>query len=368
MQDKVMLTVQDVRQETADTVSIYFDVTDAHKENYSYLAGQYVSVVADINGEEVRRSYSICTAPHEGKLAIGVKRVSGGKMSNYLNDTIKKGSTLEVHKPEGRFLVESDGNKKREHYFVATGSGITPVIAMIKDILENEARSKCYLYYGSRDEESIIFKEELDRLSQLYANQLEVLHTLSNPKKVKAKGIKGILGMKEPTWKGEVGRIDVPKFINFLELHPPLFKEQHYYFCGAGEMVAMCKRILEERDVDKKHIHLEYFTTPKSDNSLVSQNVQEAQLTAYIDDEKYEVVVPPKKTVLDALLDQGIKAPYSCTSGACSSCIAMVEKGSVEMEVRLALDDDEIEEGYILACQSHATSKELTIRFNELAG
>lgn len=359
------LKVSEKEKAASDSVIITFEVPDTIRPDFEFVSGQYLTIKADINGESIRRSYSICSAPHEEKISIGVKKIAGGKMSSFLNDMISKGDTLEVMTPEGKFVVNTEDHLEREHYFIAAGSGITPVLSMIKAVLESEPLSKCYLYYGNRNEDSIMFKDELDRLADYYKGQLEVRHTLSKPTKMKASGLKGIFGMKTTAWKGEEGRIDIAKFINFLELYPPKLSEQHYYICGPAELIMMCEEILKEKEIPKGSIHREYFTTPDSKKESVSGK-DGAKLIATINEDVYETTISKGKTVLDALIDIKANPPYSCTSGACSSCIAKVVKGAVEMEVSFALDKDEIDQGYILTCQAHPTTSELEIVYDEV--
>lgn len=364
MSSFIPLVVKKVTKETDSCVSLEFDIPEGKHDFLRYKSGQYITLKKEIDGEDVRRSYSIWTAPHEGRLAVAVKKVDGGKMSTHLNEIIQPGDTIEATTPEGRFLIRPEGAARREHYFVAGGSGITPVISMIKTVLEEEPMSTCYLYYGSRNLDEIIFKEELENLIQKYSGQLIVHHTLSRPKKKRFRGPLGWLGIKYRPWKGEEGRIDIPKFINFLEKFPPRFGEQHYYLCGPGELIAMCNRILQDRKVDKKYIHKEYFTPPEPTGADLVGVKSTMKVT--LRGKEYEVEVLPENTLLESMLTQGLNPPYSCTSGACSSCIARVLEGSVEMENNFALDDDEIKNGYVLTCQSHATTPELTVLFKEV--
>jgi len=228
------LKIDKVVNETEDTISIYFDIPADLKERYSFKAGQYLTIKADVAGEEVRRSYSICTAPHAASPAVSIKRVAGGRMSNYLHDNIKAGQTIDVLAPEGRFTVLPDAALARDHYFFAAGSGITPVMSMIQDILEHEPKSTCHLLYGSRSENAIIFRNTIDQLEKSHEGQLTVSHTISQPSKVKAKGLGGLLGKKSTAWKGQTGRIDTSKVLDFLQSNPAYNKEQLYYICGPG--------------------------------------------------------------------------------------------------------------------------------------
>lgn len=347
------MTIKKIKQETPDCVSIYFD------NKYDFVAGQYITIIANINGEEVRRSYSICTATFDDDFGIAVKKIPGGKMSTYLNEVIKVGDEIQVLAPEGSFVFKPKENAHRDHYFFAAGSGITPVMSMIRDVVEKEPLSYCYLYYGSKNEKNIIFNKEISLLEQKYQGQLTVLHTLSQPHVEK-----GLFGLfKKTTWKGEKGRIDIAKMINFLELFPPRADEQHYYFCGPAEMIQTGEQLLIERDVNSKNIHREYFNVP--DDMVKEVEGQSSVLVAHHRGKTVETIVKKGQTILDAMIDAGTDPQHSCTSGACSSCIARIKEGTAEMEVCFALDPDEVEDGYILTCQAKPTSKKIELEYTE---
>lgn len=358
------LTIQKIVNETPDTISIYFDIPSSLSSQYSFKAGQYLTIKAKVNGEEIRRSYSICTPPRAAHPAVSVKRVSGGRMSNYLHDHVKAGDTIEVMPPDGKFTILPDHDLQRDHYFFAAGSGITPIMSMIMDILEHEPKSTCHLLYGSRNEGSIIFDQKLKDLELTYEGQLNLTHTISQPTRTKAPGLGGLLGKKKTAWKGDIGRISRDKVAEFLERHPSYHQTALYYICGPGNMIDTIESHLLAEGISKDYIRKESF----------GGSIAKAESNGMMPKGKSEIIVTLKgktitlhldgsKTILDELIDKGEDPPYSCTSGACSTCIAKVTRGSVTMDACFALDDDEVEEGYILTCQARPKSDEVEIKY-----
>ena len=358
------LKIEKIVKETEDTISIYFEIPSGLSYRYSFKAGQYLTIKAEIEGEEVRRSYSICTAPHAASPAVSIKRVKGGRMSNYLHDHIKAGQKLDILAPEGRFTVLPDSAVARDHYFFAAGSGITPVMSMVQDILEHEPKSSCHLIYGSRSEKGIIFRDMLNRLEKSHEGQLKVCHTISQPTKMKAGGISGLLGKKSIAWKGETGRIDASKVVDFLTKNPSYTNSQLYYICGPGNMISNVEKALLDQGISKDYIKKESFgggDAKSTTGGILTSGP--SSVTVKLNGEVISLSMDDSKTILDELIDLGKEPPYSCTSGACSTCIAKVTSGEVKMDACFALDDDEVEDGYILSCQARPITKEVTVEF-----
>lgn len=359
------LKVSNVKNETNDTVSITFDIPNELKENFKYEHGQYLTLKFEINGKEERRAYSMSSSPVESGITVTVKKVEGGKVSTHICNNVKSGDSIDVMEPQGRFTIALDPDVNRTFYLFGAGSGITPLISIAKTVLEQEPLSTVFLLYGNRNEDSIIFRSDLEAMENKYQNQFLVTHTLSQPKKEKAGGLGGFFKKAKISWEGEVGRIDDKSVNKFLEKNPTRSSENHYFICGPGSMIDVVEGILEGKEINKKHIHAERFTTGDSEGTKeVESTIDGAKLIVHLDGEKIETTNVKGKTVLDTLLDLKYEPPYSCCSGSCSTCMAKVIKGKVEMEACYALDDDEVEEGFILTCQAHPITSEVEIDFN----
>lgn len=358
------LKVTEVVQETEQSSSIYFNIPEELSAAYKYKAGQYLTLKFNIGGTEVRRAYSICTSPLDQKLGVNVKRVSKGLVSNHINDNVKAGDIIEAMQPDGSFGIDHDHSLKRDFYFIASGSGITPIMSILKTVLEEEPKSRCHLLYGNSNEDSIIFKEELLSMESKYAGQFFLTQTLSQPNRTKEGGLKGMFSRGKETWKGWKGRLDGKKIDTYLLENPPVSKEDHYFVCGPGAMIDTLIDHLETKGIDKKRLHTEHFVSSIPAGGAVSGGAVTSKVKVILNGDEYNVSVPPEKTILDVLIDEKCDAPYSCTSGACSTCIAKVTKGDVTMDACYALDDDEVASGYILVCQSRAQSEEVELTFD----
>jgi ring-1,2-phenylacetyl-CoA epoxidase subunit PaaE len=284
-------------------------------------------------------------------------------MSTYLNDRLKVGHGIKVMPPQGNFKVTPDHDQKRTHVFVAAGSGITPIISMIHSILEEEPMSKCLLLYGNRNRNTIIFKNTLDYLEELYKGQLMVEHTLSRPVLTRQSGISGFFKKPLIAWKGRIGRITPQLLEDCMQEHKIDRQQANYYICGPGMMIVEIDEHLKASIENHKQIHVEYFSTPEG-VIIDDEKVVEATVIATLKGEVHKLDIPTGKSILDVMIDEKLDPPYSCTSGACSSCMAKVTKGTVMMDACYALDEDEIADGYILTCQAHPTDTEVAIDFD----
>jgi ring-1,2-phenylacetyl-CoA epoxidase subunit PaaE len=357
------LTVREVVQETADAVTLIFNIPPDIQEQFQFTQGQHLTLRFYLNGKEERRSYSMSSSPVEKDLAITVKRVRGGKVSNHLCNNVKPGSAIEVMPPEGRFFTTLDADHKKTYYLFAAGSGITPIMSILKTIVEKEPMSSVFLLYGNRNEDEIIFKAALDRYAARYEGQLFVEYVLSQPKLEKPKGLGGIFSKGKPAWTGKTGRIGADMVKKFLSENPPRHKEAEHFVCGPGSMIEAVEKTLLATGVDKKQVHHEYFLS-HSTAAPVTAGLAGAKLTATLDGKKFETTVPAGKHILFALIDAKADAPYSCTSGACATCMAKVLKGETKMDACYALDESEVKNGYILTCQAHPVTEEVEITFD----
>jgi ring-1,2-phenylacetyl-CoA epoxidase subunit PaaE len=364
------LSVSHIRTETPDTRTIEFHLSDDLKERFSYQAGQYLTLRCQIGGQEVRRAYSMSSSPLEGRLAVTVKKVPQGRMSTYLCEVLKPGDVLEVAPPEGRFTVTFNPDKRRTFYFFGAGSGITPLMSLAKTALEVEPMSTIFLLYGSRDEDNIIFRDELDQMSRRYAGQLHVEYILSRPKKTEAGNFFGLFKRYSTNWNGRTGRITGRVVEQFLAENPPHTPTSDclYFICGPGNMADVVKAALLSQGVEAKQIHTEHFinATHVAGEAAIPSGAANngARLIAHLNRVRIETVVPPKATILDVLIKEKYDVPYSCTAGACSTCMAKVLQGKVRMDACYALDEEEIKAGYCLTCQAHPETDVVEISYD----
>jgi ring-1,2-phenylacetyl-CoA epoxidase subunit PaaE len=364
----IPLTIREIRQETSEAVSILFDYPPGNKEAFSFKPGQFLTIKWKSDGQEYRRSYSICSVPEDPYIAIAVKEVSKGKVSPFLARTIKAGDTLDVMIPEGKFTADFNPEKKRIIFLMGAGSGITPLMSILRTALETEPKSNVVLLYGSRSESQIIFKSELDQLSEKYKGQLYVYHTLSKPDD--SGFLKSIFGKKKSEWQGLKGRISPKHILDVLDKHPQTREPSIFYLCGPGDFIQMAERTLQTSGIKDEMIRKEFFTPPSTEHPTtqigesLKHTGKSSAVTVHLRGETIQIQVADQ-TILDTLLDQGYDAPYSCHSGACATCMAKVLQGKVEMDACFALNDQEIANGYVLSCQSHPTTSIVEITYDE---
>ncbi len=348
------IKLSEVNAETSDAKSLVFDIPEDLKETFAYKAGQYLTLKFNINGDEVRRSYSLSSAPVENKWRVCCKRVQNGLVSNHICDNLKTGDFVSIMAPDGRFVFQANEEREARYLLFGAGSGITPIISIAKEILEKEPLSTVYMMYGNTDENNVIYKEELAGLEKKFQGQFYIKHAYSS-----LAGKKGLLGgifkksnMDLPYYPGQISKETIKKLIkNYPEIN---LSKAYAYICGPGSMNEDVKEILVKEGCAKDQVHFESFggaTDGKDAVDGVSGNA-----TIELDGNKIELDLDGSKTILDALLDKGYDPPHSCCSGACSSCMAKLVEGKVVMEVSHALDEEDIEDGYILTCQAKPTT------------
>ena len=349
------LSVSGIRRETADCVSISLEVPETLQEDYAYIPGQYLTLKTLLNGEELRRSYSICSSPMDGELRVAVKKVPDGLFSTFANENLKVGDALDVMTPMGNF--HSDINPTNAKYYAAfaAGSGITPIMSILKTVLYQEPKSHFTLFYGNRATDSIIFREAIEALKNIYLGRLSVHH---------------ILSQEFNTSDLFTGRISKEKCQTFFEKILDVTEVDEFFICGPQEMNEDIRDLLLERGIDRKKIHVELFTTgiaKKQVKKAIASDQPgfEAQVQITLDGNTFEF--PLRSTgdsILDAALKAGADLPFACKGGVCCTCRAKLSQGQVEMDVNYALEPDELEAGYILTCQSHPTSKRVVVDFD----
>ena len=346
------LKVKEIVKETNDTVSVSFQVPEDLKEAYAFIPGQYLTLKLTINNEEQRRSYSICSSSAED-ITVAVKRVENGLVSSYLNEVLKENDEMEVMTPEGNFTLETGQAKKRKFVGFAAGSGITPIMSMIKELSMDETETVFTLFYSNKMENDVIFKHQLD---QLAGNKLKINYIYTRQK------------LNNPLLEG---RIDKSKATELIKADLSCLNADAFYLCGPEEMIFNVKSALEEFGVLKTKIKFELFTTPvlmaeKPKQQEADENFDgEALVTVIYDDEEIDFNLNKDgDTILDAAMDNDVDVPFSCKGAVCCTCKAKVTEGKVTMDANYALSDQEVEDGYVLACQSHPASAKVTLDFD----
>ena len=343
------LKIRNVIRETEQAVSLEFEIPEEARSAFSFKAGQYITIKTEVGGKEIRRAYSICTAPGEETFKVTVKEVQDGTFSVIANNKLKAGDVLEVHPPEGKFVFEPSTGKSKIYAAFAAGSGITPVLSIIKTLLQQEKHSRFVLVYGNKTPDETIFFKELLRLQAENPDRLFIEFSYSRCKEDNCL----------------YGRID-ESTVNYIIKNK--FKQDdfsRFYLCGPEDMINHVTEVLLKNDVEKEKILFELFNT-QVEGEVKSDLEGETELTIVVDDEETQLKMPKNITVLQAALDHGLDVPYSCQGGICSSCVARITEGEAEMEKNSILVDSEIEEGLILTCQAHATTPTLKVDYDDV--
>ncbi len=344
------LKVAEIKRTTSESVSIKFAVPEDLVSTFSFKEGQYITLKKEIKGESVQRAYSIWKAPYENELAVLVKKVENGVFSTYANDHLAEGDTIEVMAPQGQFVPELNSANKNHYTLFAAGSGITPIFSILKAILKTEENSTVDLFYVNKTKESTIFQQEIDALS---SENLTVYNTYTREKS------EGALFEGRMTKES----LELIKQKGVLNLDSAQF-----FSCGPEAMILDIKDFLGSHGVEESKIKFELFTTSGSDNmEEIETDITESNITITIDDDDFEYVykIEGSESILDEGIEQGLDLPYSCKGGVCCTCRAKVMEGSAKMKINYALTEQEVEDGYVLTCQTIPTSSVLKVSFDD---
>lgn len=347
--------VESVEKTTPECSIISFKIDNGLSDQFKFVQGQYLTLKAHIDGEDVQRSYSLCSAPHDNQWHVAVKKVEDGKFSTYANEVLKPGDVLQVMPPDGRFYVDIDSQLKRNYIAFAAGSGITPVYSIIKTHLEREPDSTFKLFYVNSGVSSIILREEIEALKNRFMNRFEVFHFLTREHRA------------IDFFNGRLNNEKLQKI--FTDICAPSDID-HYFICGPEDMIFVVRDFLLDQGVDKKQLHFELFTSTDSKKQVKREVREELKgLTSAITIQEGGKtfnfnIEQGSKTILEAGIEQGADLPFACKGGVCCTCRAKLIEGKVDMEVNYALEDEEVAAGYVLTCQSIPKSEKVIVDFD----
>ena len=352
------LSIADRREETRDSVSIAFAIPAELRENYRFHQGQNLTLKAEINGEEVRRSYSICSGVDDGELRVAIKRVVGGVFSNYANDQLHVGTSIEVMEPTGHFYIEIDPERQGNYLMVAAGSGITPILSQVKTILAQEPKSNITLLYGNRATGSTMFKDQLEDLKNAHMGRLNLIFVFSR---------------EQQDIDLYNGHIDAEKCQALFSRWIDVQNLTAAFICGPQQMTETVSDELIKAGTPAERVHFELFGT-KVDGAKQAQRAEAAKRETHISE--IEVIrdghrrtfelAQNSQNLLDAGNEHGAELPFSCKAGVCSTCKCKVLEGEVEMDVSIGLEDYEVKAGYVLSCQSYPLTDRVVLDFDEV--
>lgn len=342
------VTVKNITKETAHAVSVVFDIPESLQSNFTFKAGQYITIKSEVNGEEVRRAYSICSSPNSNEVKVAIKAVENGTFSVYATEKLKEGDSIDLHEPEGKFILEPQSGKN--YIAFAAGSGITPVLSMVKTVLENTSDASMTLVYGNKSEADTIFKSELEALQQEFSGRFNLHYVFSR------QNVEGSL----------FGRID-EGFTNYFVKN--IYKNVSFdsaYLCGPEEMIKTVSNTLLGSGFEESQILFELFTTSSDEEDTSEVKDGETEVTVLLDDEEITFTMKQTDNILASALRNKVDAPYSCQGGICSSCIAKVTNGKAVMVKNSILTDGEVEDGFILTCQAHPTTSKIFVDYDDV--
>jgi ring-1,2-phenylacetyl-CoA epoxidase subunit PaaE len=350
------LQIKDIRVETNDTVSIALAVPTELLADYTYEPGQYLTFKKEIDGQELRRSYSLCSAPHQNEWRVAVKQVYEGKFSTYINQHLKIGDMLDTMTPMGHFTTHASAEGKNYMGF-ASGSGITPIMSILKAVLQSNNANTFTLVYGNKNVASIIFKEEIESLKNIYIGRLQVVHVLSR---------------ERMDVELNYGRIDTEKCAQLFSRLIDINTIQEAFICGPEQMTLQVKDYLVANGMPAKNVKFELFGTGAGNAAKLKINNEPqsdlgpiSRVSIKVDERTFEIDLAYNgENILDAALRNGADLPFACKGGVCCTCRAKITEGTVKMTVNYALEKEEVEQGFVLSCQAHPTSPHVTIDFD----
>jgi ring-1,2-phenylacetyl-CoA epoxidase subunit PaaE len=350
------LKVKDIYKETKDTSVVSFEVPNELKEEFAFSHGQHLTLKTRINGEDIRRSYSLCTSPMEGVWKVAVKEIPGGKFSTFINTTLKRGDELEVMAPSGTFGVESNPENAKNYLFFAAGSGITPIMSMIKTHLAAEPNSTCKLFYVNKTAKSIIFKEELEQLRNKYFGRLEIYYFLTKEKRD--------IDLFNGRFNDDKMKVLTKTFIDIPDT-------SEVFLCGPEDMVNYVSNYLAEAGLPKHLIHFELFVKGLTEEDklrverLAQQEVDGVEVVIIDGGKEFAFTMQQDDdNILDGALSAGADLPFACKGGVCSTCKCQVVEGEVEMKINYALEEKEVAQNYVLSCQAVPTTQKVVVDFD----
>ncbi|MEO5787736.1 MAG: ferredoxin--NADP reductase [Gelidibacter sp.] len=345
------LVIKSIERLTSQAVTLSFEIPQHLQETYTFKAGQYITLKTELNGTELRRDYSLCSSPKSGELKVAVKQVQDGTFSAFANHELKVGDTLEVAAPRGHFVFEPNDFKTKHIAAFAAGSGITPILSIVKCALEEEVQSNVVLVYGNKTTDDTMFIQELLDLQHQYSDRLSIQFVFSQ-------------AQEEDSIFGRIEKSTVNLILK--NKHKDLTIDA-FYLCGPEAMIHTVKDVLEEHEVAKERVFFELFKAAKpTEADTVAIPDGQTKITIVLDDETTTFEMSQKQTILEAALDKDLDAPYSCQGGICSSCLARVTEGEVKMRNNSILTDVEVAEGLILTCQAHPITPNVSIDYDDI--
>ncbi|MAM04941.1 MAG: phenylacetic acid degradation protein [Flavobacteriales bacterium] len=348
IKDFFKLEVIDVNKLSADSVSITFNTTG--NNDFKFIPGQYITIKKTINDQDVRRSYSISSATLDN-IEIGVKLVQGGLMSTFLTRKVKKGDELEVMPPLGNFYLQNNSENKNHYLGICAGSGITPILSMIRETLKTEKDSEFTLLYGNKQRQSVMFFKEIQELERKYQRQFFTYYAFS----------------REEIPDCISGRLDKENLIDFFAQHKNLLNADMFFLCGPGALIDNTRDLLIDNNIKEENIYFERFNSIEAPIKKVKSEEINSKVLVCVDGDDFDFELTSSgKSILDASMDAGADVPFSCKGGVCCVCKAKVIEGEVEMDQNFSLSEEEVEQGFILTCQSHPKSSRVVIDFDEI--